>query len=79
MGPLVHAKTLFVDPCRHHVAALGLWASGTVIPFLELAAGALTLIGLWTRPSLIILGGILVFVTFGHLVTAPMFVANSFI
>ena len=80
MGPLVHAKTLFVDPYAGTVLPLwGLWASGTVIPFLELAAGALTLIGLWTRPSLIVLGGILVFVTFGHLVTAPMFVANSFI
>ena len=80
MGPLVHAKTLFVDPYAGTMLPLwGLWASGTVIPFLELAAGALTLVGLWTRPSLIILGGILVFVTFGHLVTAPMFVANSFI
>jgi putative oxidoreductase len=80
MGPLVHAKTLFVDPYAGTALPLwGLWASGTVVPFLELAAGALTLIGLCTRPSLIILGSILVFVTFGHLVTAPMFVANSFI
>ena len=80
MGPLVHAKTLFVDPYAGTALPLwGLWASGTVVPFLELAAGALTLIGLFTRPSLIILGSILVFVTFGHLVTAPMFVANSFI
>jgi uncharacterized membrane protein YphA (DoxX/SURF4 family) len=67
MSPLVHAKNLFVDPyAGTWLPVWGLWASGTVVPFFELAAGALALIGLWRRPALIVLGVILVFVTFGH-------------
>lgn len=80
MGPLVHARNLFVVPyADSYLPVWGLWASGTVIPFVELITGALVLVGLWTRPSLLMLGAILVFVMFGHLVRAPEFVANSFI
>lgn len=78
LGPLEHARLYFVEP---YVATFlpiwGLWASGTVIPILELAAGALVLVGLWRRPALLLLGGILVFVMFGHLVAVPMFVATG--
>ncbi len=80
LGPLEHARRLFVEPyASSYLPVWGLWASGTVIPFLELATGFLVLIGLWTRPSLLVLGAILVFVMFGHLVRAPEFVANGFI
>jgi uncharacterized membrane protein YphA (DoxX/SURF4 family) len=78
LGPLEHARLYFVEPyIATFLPVWGLWASGTVIPILELAAGALVLVGLWRRPSLLVLGGILVFVMFGHLVADPMFVATG--
>ena len=40
---------------------------------MELIAGALLLLGLWTREALLALGGVLVLVTFGHLVTEPLY------
>src|SRR5512144_1563914 len=80
MGAVEHARSLFVVPYAHTILPIwSLWASGTVIPFFELAAGALVLIGLWTRPALLVLGVILVIVTFGHLLLEPSFVANYFI
>jgi hypothetical protein len=30
------------------------------------------MVGLWTRPSLYLLGGILILVTFGHLLVMPL-------
>jgi len=72
-GPLEHARHLFVLPyAGTFLPAWSLWASGTVIPFLELVFPALVIVGLWTRPSLYLLGGILVFVTFGHLLLMPL-------
>ena len=50
-----------------------LWTVGTIIPFVEFVAGALLLVGLWTRPALLALGGVLIIVTFGHLLANPMF------
>jgi uncharacterized membrane protein YphA (DoxX/SURF4 family) len=78
LGPLEHARLYFVEPfTATFLPVWGLWASGTVIPILELAAGALVLVGLWRLPALLVLGGILVFVMFGHLVAVPMFVATA--
>lgn len=54
-----------------------LWASGTIIPFIELTAGALVLVGFRTREALIALGGVLVTVTFGHLVLEPLYEFHS--
>jgi len=72
-GPLEHARHLFVLPyAGTFLPAWSLWASGTVIPFLELVFPAFVIVGLWTRPSLYLLGGILVFVTFGHLLLTPL-------
>jgi len=72
-GPLEHARNLFVVPyAGTFLPAWSLWASGTVIPFLEVAFPALVIVGLWTRPSLYLLGGILIFVTFGHLLLTPL-------
>ncbi len=80
MGPVEHARSLFVVPYANTILPIwSLWASGTIIPFFELACGALVMIGLWTRPSLLVLGAILVIVTFGHLLLVPSFVANYFI
>jgi uncharacterized membrane protein YphA (DoxX/SURF4 family) len=46
---------------------------GATIPIIELVAGALVILGLRTRDALIALGGILVIVTFGHLLKEPLY------
>jgi len=72
-GPIEHARNLFVVPYAGTLLpAWSLWASGTVIPFLEVIFPAFIIVGLWTRPSLYLLGGILIFVTFGHLLLTPL-------
>jgi uncharacterized membrane protein YphA (DoxX/SURF4 family) len=50
-----------------------LWAVGVTIPFIELIAGALLILGLRTREALIALGCVLVVVTFGHLLHDALF------
>ncbi|MEP6572195.1 MAG: DoxX family membrane protein [Gemmatimonadota bacterium] len=74
LGPVEHARQLFVVPYAHtFLPAWSLWATGTVVPFIELIAGALVLVGFRTRPALLALGGVLVLVTFGHLVLEPLY------
>ncbi len=74
LGPLEHARRLFVEPyARTFLPRWSLWATGTTVPFVELIAGALLLIGLRTRQALLALGAVLVLVTFGHLVTEPLY------
>jgi len=79
MGAVEHARRLFIVP--YSATWIGhpplgsqwsLWALGTTIPYLELVFPALLIVGLWTRPALYVLGGILSLVTFGHLVANPM-------
>ncbi len=73
LGPLEHARRLFVEPYADtFLPAWSLWATGTVVPLVEMVAGALVLIGLWRRPALLALGGVLVIVTFGHLLAEPL-------
>lgn len=73
LGPLEHARRLFVEPYADtFLPAWSLWATGTVVPIVEMVAGALVLIGLWRRPALLALGGVLVLVTFGHLLAEPL-------
>jgi uncharacterized membrane protein YphA (DoxX/SURF4 family) len=74
LGPTQHARQLFVEPyADSFLPAWSLWATGTVIPVVELLAGGLLLIGLWRRQALLALGGVLVVVTFGHLVAQPLY------
>jgi uncharacterized membrane protein YphA (DoxX/SURF4 family) len=74
LGPLEHARRLFVEPYLHtFLPRWALWATGTVVPMVELIAGALLLLGLWTREALLALGGVLVLVTFGHLLAEPLY------
>ena len=71
-GPLEHARRMFVEPyAETFLPVWALWATGTAVPVIELLTGALVLIGLWIRPSLFVLGAILVFVSFGHLLVQP--------
>jgi uncharacterized membrane protein YphA (DoxX/SURF4 family) len=53
--------------------AWSLWLTGTLVPVVELLAGALALVGFKTRPALVALGGVLVLVTFGHLLKQPLY------
>ncbi len=74
LGPLEHARRWFIGPyADSFLPDWSLWATGTVIPEVELIAGALLLLGLWIRPALLALGAVLVVVTFGHLVAQPLY------
>ena len=50
-----------------------LWATGVVIPFVELIAGGLVILGLRTREALVSLGFVLAIVTFSHLLKEPLY------
>jgi uncharacterized membrane protein YphA (DoxX/SURF4 family) len=74
LGPVEHARRLFVEPYVHtFLPGWSLWATGTVVPFVELIAGGLLLLGLRVREGLLALGAVLVFVTFGHLLLEPLY------
>lgn len=74
LGPVAHARSLFVEPyVDTFLPGWSLWAAGSAIPVVELVAGALLLVGLKTRLALLALGGVLVLVTFGHLVADPLY------
>jgi uncharacterized membrane protein YphA (DoxX/SURF4 family) len=74
LGPVEHARRLFVEPYVHtFLPRWSLWATGTVVPIIELVAGALLLLGFRTRDALLALGGVLVLVTFGHLLLEPLY------
>lgn len=68
MGPTEHAHRYFVDPyAASWIPAWLLWTLGLSIPFVELIAGWMVFAGLFVRPALIALGGVLAIVTYGHL------------
>ena len=73
MGPLGHARKYFLPFADTFLPIWSLWATGTVIPFVELVAGAMLIIGLKTRLALISLGFVLITVTFGHLLKEPLY------
>jgi len=74
LGPLAHARQLFVEPYAHtFLPTWVLWATGVVVPVVELVAGGLVILGFRTREALVALGGILVLVTFGHLLREPLY------
>lgn len=74
LGPLGHAERFFLDGFSDTwIPEALLWGLGTTIPVAELAAGALVCIGLWRRWSYGLLGGILVVVTYGHLLVEPLY------
>ena len=73
LGPLEHARKYFLPYADTFLPVWSLWLVGVTIPFVELLAGALLLIGLRVREALIALGGVLVIVTFGHLLREPLF------
>src|SRR5262245_5352037 len=74
MTPIGHARLFFVGPYANtFLPEWSLWLTGTVIPIIELTAGGLVLVGYKTRAALLSLGGVLVIVTFGHLLKEPLY------
>src|SRR4029450_4574671 len=73
LGPLNHARKWFLPYANTFLPVWSLWATGVTIPFVELIAGALLIIGLRIREALIALGFVLIVVTFGHLLHEPLY------
>ena len=67
LGPLNHARKYFLPFADTFLPVWSLWATGVVIPFVELIAGAMVILGLRLRAALVALGFVLAIVTFGHL------------
>jgi len=73
LGPLGHARKWFLPFSDTFLPVWSLWAVGVVIPFVELVAGGLLLVGWRIREALLGLGAVLVVVTFGHLLHEPLY------
>jgi uncharacterized membrane protein YphA (DoxX/SURF4 family) len=73
MGPIEHARKYFLPFSDTFLPVWSLWLVGVSIPFIELVAGTLVLLGLRTRDALVALGSVLVIVTFGHLLHEPLY------
>jgi uncharacterized membrane protein YphA (DoxX/SURF4 family) len=73
LGPLEHVRKFFLPYSDTFLPVWSLWAVGAAIPFVELAAGALVILGLRTRAALVALGFVLAVVTFGHLLKEPLY------
>ncbi len=73
MGPLNHARKWFLPYADTFLPLWSLWAMGVVIPFVELIAGAMVILGLRVREALVALGFVLAVVTFGHLLKEPLY------
>src|SRR4051812_1968664 len=72
-GPIEHARQWFLPYSDTFLPVWSLWTMGVIIPFVELIAGALVIVGLRTRDALIALGFVLAVVTFGHLLKEPLY------
>ena len=74
LGPLQHAQRMFVEPyAETFLPAWALWLTGAAVPLVELVAGGLLLVGFRVREALLALAGVLVLVTFGHLLAEPLY------
>jgi putative oxidoreductase len=74
LGPVQHARRFFVDPyAQTFLPRWSLWTTGVTVPVVELLAGAMLLVGWRVRMALFALGGVLVLVTFGHLLADPLY------
>jgi uncharacterized membrane protein YphA (DoxX/SURF4 family) len=73
LGPLNHARKYFLPFADTFLPVWSLWAMGVVIPFVELIAGAMIILGLRVRAALVALGFVLAVVTFGHLLREPLY------
>ena len=73
LGPIEHVKMFFLPYSDTFLLVWSLWAVGFTIPFVELIAGGMVIVGLRTREALVALGFVLAIVTFGHLLKEPLY------
>lgn len=74
LGAVEHARRFFVGPyAETFLPAWSLWVVGTTIPFVELFAGALMLVGFRVKEAAVGIGGVLLIVIFGHMLVEPFF------
>jgi len=73
LGPNGHVQKYFLPYQDTFLPVWSLWVVGWLIPFVELGAGALVIVGLRVREALVALGAVLVIVTFGHLLKGPLY------
>ena len=73
LGPAGHVRRYFLPFQDTFLPTWSLWAVGFAIPFVELIAGAMVIIGFRTRLALVSLGFVLAIVTFGHLLHQPLY------
>lgn len=78
LTPAGHARKYFVDPyAGTFLPVWALWAAGVAVPFVELFGGALMLLGWRVKEASLGLGGVLLLVTFGHLVAEPLYAFHT--
>jgi thiosulfate dehydrogenase (quinone) large subunit len=73
LTPVGHVRRWFLPYQDTFLPTWSLWAVGLAIPFLELFGGALLLVGWRVYEALLALGGVLLVVTFGHLLHEPLY------
>ena len=73
LTPAGHVRKWFLPFQDTFLPTWSLWGVGFTIPFIELIAGALVIVGFRTRIALISLGIVIVVVTFGHLLHEPLY------
>ncbi len=73
LTPTGHVEKFFLPFKNTFLPVWSLWVVGYSIPFIELGAGAMLLIGFKVRFALLSLGAVLVTVTFGHLLQDPLY------
>ena len=73
LGPVGHVEKYFLPFQDTFLPTWSLWAVGFVIPFVELGAGALVLLGWQRTVAYTSLGVVLMTVTFGHLLDDSLY------
>jgi uncharacterized membrane protein YphA (DoxX/SURF4 family) len=73
LGPAGHVHKYFLPFQDTFLPTWSLWMVGFTIPFIELTAGALVLLGWLRSVAYGALGGVLVIVTFGHLLHEALY------
>ena len=78
LTPIGHAQKLFIVPYANTwIPVWMLWATGTIIPVVELVTGWMVVAGWRVRECLVALGLVLITVTYGHLLIEPLFNFNG--
>lgn len=73
LTPAGHVRKWFLPYQETFLPTWSLWVVGLAIPFVELLAGFLLLLGWRVYHALLVLGIVLVIVTFGHLLNEPLY------